>query len=136
MIALDTLENDKVYKIFAIVKVNEGYANDFIENNFDTDGEYGEYLNKIYENSILTTSVGVSTSLPILTVIAESGAQYTTIIFARELYENGYENIVCAQPFGCLPNHICGKYQLRLKLQFLHTLLQKILLLPCYFSFF
>ena len=26
-----------------------------------------------------------------------------------ELVETGYENIVCAQPFGCLPNHICGK---------------------------
>ena len=26
-----------------------------------------------------------------------------------ELIENGYENIVCAQPFGCLPNHIAGK---------------------------
>ena len=26
-----------------------------------------------------------------------------------ELSEAGYENIVCAQPFGCLPNHICGK---------------------------
>lgn len=26
-----------------------------------------------------------------------------------ELSELGYENIVCAQPFGCLPNHICGK---------------------------
>ncbi len=26
-----------------------------------------------------------------------------------ELAEQGYENIVCAQPFGCLPNHICGK---------------------------
>lgn len=26
-----------------------------------------------------------------------------------ELAEIGYENIVCAQPFGCLPNHICGK---------------------------
>lgn len=26
-----------------------------------------------------------------------------------ELAEAGYENIVCAQPFGCLPNHICGK---------------------------
>lgn len=26
-----------------------------------------------------------------------------------ELIEAGYENIVCAQPFGCLPNHICGK---------------------------
>lgn len=26
-----------------------------------------------------------------------------------ELIESGYENIVCAQPFGCLPNHIVGK---------------------------
>lgn len=26
-----------------------------------------------------------------------------------ELVTGGYENIVCAQPFGCLPNHICGK---------------------------
>lgn len=26
-----------------------------------------------------------------------------------ELYDSGVKNIVCAQPFGCLPNHICGK---------------------------
>ena len=26
-----------------------------------------------------------------------------------ELIEKGYHNIVCAQPFGCLPNHIVGK---------------------------
>ena len=26
-----------------------------------------------------------------------------------ELIEKGYPNIVCAQPFGCLPNHIIGK---------------------------
>lgn len=26
-----------------------------------------------------------------------------------ELVRAGYENIICAQPFGCLPNHICGK---------------------------
>lgn len=26
-----------------------------------------------------------------------------------ELIENGYNNVVCAQPFGCLPNHIVGK---------------------------
>ena len=26
-----------------------------------------------------------------------------------ELIVHGYENIVCTQPFGCLPNHICGK---------------------------
>ncbi|MDQ5983208.1 MAG: hypothetical protein RUMPE_00207 [Eubacteriales bacterium SKADARSKE-1] len=26
-----------------------------------------------------------------------------------ELCGSNYENIVCTQPFGCLPNHICGK---------------------------
>ncbi len=26
-----------------------------------------------------------------------------------ELVQTNYENIICAQPFGCLPNHICGK---------------------------
>ena len=30
-----------------------------------------------------------------------------------ELVESGYENIVCTQPFGCLPNHICGKGMIR-----------------------
>ena len=30
-----------------------------------------------------------------------------------ELAESGYENIVCAQPFGCLPNHINGKGAVR-----------------------
>ena len=30
-----------------------------------------------------------------------------------ELAHSGYENIVCAQPFGCLPNHIVGKGMIR-----------------------
>ena len=30
-----------------------------------------------------------------------------------ELVENGYNNVVCAQPFGCLPNHIVGKGVIR-----------------------
>ena len=30
-----------------------------------------------------------------------------------ELVEKGYTNIVCTQPFGCLPNHICGKGMIR-----------------------
>lgn len=30
-----------------------------------------------------------------------------------ELAEKGYGNIVCTQPFGCLPNHICGKGMIR-----------------------
>jgi predicted nucleotide-binding protein (sugar kinase/HSP70/actin superfamily) len=30
-----------------------------------------------------------------------------------ELAQLGYENIVCTQPFGCLPNHIVGKGMIR-----------------------
>ncbi|MBQ8825512.1 MAG: 2-hydroxyacyl-CoA dehydratase [Oscillospiraceae bacterium] len=30
-----------------------------------------------------------------------------------ELVESGVKNIVCAQPFGCLPNHIVGKGMIR-----------------------
>ncbi len=30
-----------------------------------------------------------------------------------ELIENGFENVVCTQPFGCLPNHIVGKGMIR-----------------------
>lgn len=30
-----------------------------------------------------------------------------------ELIEKGYNNIICAQPFGCLPNHIVGKGVIR-----------------------
>lgn len=30
-----------------------------------------------------------------------------------ELIEKGYKNIVCTQPFGCLPNHIVGKAMIR-----------------------
>lgn len=30
-----------------------------------------------------------------------------------ELIDSGYQNIVCTQPFGCLPNHIVGKGMIR-----------------------
>lgn len=30
-----------------------------------------------------------------------------------ELYHSGTKNIICTQPFGCLPNHICGKGMIR-----------------------
>jgi len=31
----------------------------------------------------------------------------------RDLAELGYRNIICVQPFGCLPNHIVGKGMIR-----------------------
>jgi len=30
-----------------------------------------------------------------------------------ECIQQGYPNIICTQPFGCLPNHICGKGMIR-----------------------
>ena len=34
--------------------------------------------------------------------------------FQEDVYKRqGYENIVCTQPFGCLPNHINGKGAIR-----------------------
>ncbi len=30
-----------------------------------------------------------------------------------ELCESGYSNVICTQPFGCLPNHIVGKGMIR-----------------------
>ncbi len=30
-----------------------------------------------------------------------------------ELIEKGYSNVICAQPFGCLPNHVVGKGTIR-----------------------
>ena len=30
-----------------------------------------------------------------------------------ELADSGVKNIVCVQPFGCLPNHVCGKGMMR-----------------------
>lgn len=37
----------------------------------------------------------------------------------NELLESGVENIVCLQPFGCLPNHVAGKGMVR-KLKNIH----------------
>ena len=31
-----------------------------------------------------------------------------------ELIDSGVNNIICAQPFGCLPNHICGRGMMKL----------------------
>ena len=45
----------------------------------------------------------------ILTHGVKMGEGFLLAAEMAELIEDGYSNIVCAQPFGCLPNHICGK---------------------------
>lgn len=46
---------------------------------------------------------------PILGQGCKMGEGWLLTAEMLELLENGYNNIICAQPFGCLPNHIVGK---------------------------
>ena len=45
----------------------------------------------------------------IISLGAKMGEGWLLTAEMIELVQTGYPNIVCAQPFGCLPNHIVGK---------------------------
>ena len=45
----------------------------------------------------------------IISLGAKMGEGWLLTAEMIELVQGGYGNIVCAQPFGCLPNHIVGK---------------------------
>ena len=45
----------------------------------------------------------------IISLGAKMGEGWLLTAEMIELVQGGYGNIVCAQPFGCLPNHITGK---------------------------
>ena len=45
----------------------------------------------------------------VISLRAKMGEGWLLTAEMIELVQGGYSNIVCAQPFGCLPNHIVGK---------------------------
>ncbi len=51
----------------------------------------------------------VSTAEKFISPGVKMGEGWLLAAEVLDLYESGVKNIVCAQPFGCLPNHICGK---------------------------
>ena len=55
----------------------------------------------------------VDTVTPIINHAVKMGEGWLLTAEMVELAQSGCENIVCAQPFGCLPNHICGKGMMR-----------------------
>ena len=55
----------------------------------------------------------------IISLGAKMGEGWLLTAEMLELVEGGYGNIVCAQPFGCLPNHIVGKGMIN-KIRALH----------------
>ena len=46
---------------------------------------------------------------PMISVGNQAGEGWLLTAEMIELIESGAENIVCVQPFGCLPNHVVGK---------------------------
>ena len=51
----------------------------------------------------------VNIAKDIISVAVKMGEGWLLTSEMLELAESGCKNIVCTQPFGCLPNHICGK---------------------------
>ncbi len=46
---------------------------------------------------------------PVINSAVKMGEGWLLTAEMFELADSGCKNIVCTQPFGCLPNHICGK---------------------------
>lgn len=72
-----------------------------------------DMINAIKENSDFTppTPFGHTSTLAngYINTGAKMGEGWLLTAEMLELAESGVRNIVCAQPFGCLPNHIVGK---------------------------
>ncbi|MDR2426525.1 MAG: acyl-CoA dehydratase activase-related protein [Endomicrobium sp.] len=56
-----------------------------------------------------TTKELASKASEIISVCNQTGEGWLLTAEMLELIEDGVNNIVCVQPFGCLPNHITGK---------------------------
>ena len=72
-----------------------------------------DLINVIRENSDFDppTAFGHTVSLikGYIGIGAKMGEGWLLTAEMLELADKGIKNIVCTQPFGCLPNHICGK---------------------------
>ena len=66
-------------------------------------GAYGDFIVPApyeHQKSLVSDFLGLGTKM---------GEGWLLTAEMMELIESGYPNIVCTQPFGCLPNHIVGK---------------------------
>lgn len=73
-----------------------------------------EKVRKILRQSKRFTMIGniehlISKAKPLVSLCNHTGEGWLLTAEMVELIESGAPNIVCVQPFGCLPNHITGK---------------------------
>jgi predicted nucleotide-binding protein (sugar kinase/HSP70/actin superfamily) len=55
----------------------------------------------------------IDTAREVINLGCKMGEGWLLTAEMRDLAKLGYRNIICAQPFGCLPNHIVGKGMIR-----------------------
>ena len=55
----------------------------------------------------------IETAKEVISLGCKMGEGWLLTAEMRDLAEMGYRNIICVQPFGCLPNHIVGKGMIR-----------------------
>lgn len=55
----------------------------------------------------------VKTAEEVISLGCKMGEGWLLTAEMRDLAQLGYRNIICVQPFGCLPNHIVGKGMIR-----------------------
>ena len=71
--------------------------------------KYTDRAKALGEDNFSTHRVSVEKPKGIISLGAKMGEGWLLTAEMIELVQGGYGNIVCAQPFGCLPNHIVGK---------------------------
>lgn len=73
----------------------------------DTINEEGTFTPPMYHDDVRALCE------PVINFGCKMGEGWFLTAEMLELAAHGYENIVCTQPFGCLPNHISGKGMVR-----------------------
>lgn len=74
-------------------------------------------IDAIKQESIFTPPVPfnhtIETASEVISLGCKMGEGWLLTAEMRDLAKLGYRNIICVQPFGCLPNHIVGKGMIR-----------------------
>ena len=61
----------------------------------------------------LPFSHNIETGREVISLVCKMGEGWLLTAEMADLAKMGYRNIICVQPFGCLPNHIVGKGMIR-----------------------
>lgn len=83
LLFLDTLTEAAIYKVFAVVEVNDANFASFAVNQYDTPKAFYEYVTMIGKQSLLYTGVTVETNDQLLTVISDTPKGKLAVIGRR-----------------------------------------------------